>query len=170
MTNIFLPHVLYLAVLEGIGAFVVIILKQKALLEEIYPYVAKPEFFSPAERSLQGVLEQVVAGRYRFMGKARLADIVQVKNGLNRHAWQNAFNKIRGKPVDIVACDRATLSIRFVIEVDDHTRNQPHRRSRDRFVDYALGAAGIPIVHVRAKESDSPQDVQGILSQAGAGR
>jgi very-short-patch-repair endonuclease len=167
MFNVLLPHVFYLIILMVIIAFVTVIVKQKAQLEQTYPYEAQQHLFSPAERSFLAVLEQAVNDRCRFMGKVRLADIVKVKNGLNRSAWQNAFNKIQSRHVDIVACDPATLGIRFVIELDDSTHNQPKRQGRDRFVDYALAAAGIPVVHVKAKESYSPQEVQGMLSQAG---
>ena len=167
MSDIFLPQAFYLVVLVVIIAFVIVILKQKALLDQTYPYLAKQEFFSPAERSLLGVLEQATNDRYRFMGKVRLADIVTVQNGLGRSAWQKAFNEIQSRHVDIVACDPATLGIRFVIELGESTHNQPKRQSRDRFADYALGAAGIPVVHVKAKESYSPQEIQSILSRAG---
>lgn len=167
MFETMLPQVFYLVILTIIIAFVIVILKQKALLEQTYPYEAQQYLFSPAERSFLAVIEQAVADRYRFMGKVRLADIVKVQNGLSRNAWQNAFNKIQSKHVDIVACDPATLGIRFVIELDDNTHNRARRQSWDRFVDYALGAAGIPIVHVKAKESYALQEIQGILSQVG---
>jgi hypothetical protein len=101
------------------------------------------------------------------MGKVRLADVVKVKGGLNKSSWQNAFNRIQSKHVDIVACDPATLSIQFVVELDDSTHSQSRRQSRDQFVDNALQAAGVPVVHVTAKKGYSVQDIQSILSQAG---
>jgi len=116
--------------------------------------------------SFLGVLEQADNGRYRFMGKVRLADIVRVKSGMNKSTWQNAFNKIQCKHVDIVACDPASLSIKFVIEFDDSTHSQSKRQNRDQFAYNTLRAAGIPVVHVTAKKTYSVQDIQGILSQA----
>jgi very-short-patch-repair endonuclease len=85
---------------------------------------------------------------------------------MNKSTWQNAFNKIQSKHVDIVACDPASLSVQFVIELDDSTHSQSKRQNRDQFVDNTLRAAGIPVVHVTAKKTYSVQDIQGILSQA----
>lgn len=101
------------------------------------------------------------------MGKVRLADVVKVKGGMNKSSWQTAFNRIQSKHVDIVACDPATLSVQFVVELDDSTHSQSRRQNRDTFVDNALQAAGIPVVHVTAKKGYSVQDIQAVLSQAG---
>jgi Protein of unknown function (DUF2726) len=143
------------------------ILAKKARGPQSYPYEKEQALFSPAERSFLGVLEQAVNGRYRFMGKVRLADVVKVKGGLDKSSWQNAFNRIQSKHVDIVACDPETLGIHFVVELDDSTHAQSRRRARDQFVDNALQAAGITIVRVAAKKRYSVHDIQSTLSQAG---
>ena len=167
MFNNLLPLIIVLVLLLAIVAVIKVFLKRKAQGEQTYPYEKEPALFSPAERSFLGVLEQVVNNRYRLMGKIRLADIVKVKSGLNKSAWQNAFNKIQSKHIDIVACDPTTLSVLFVIELDDKTHSQSKRQNRDQFVDNVLRAAGIPIVHFTAKNSYSLQEIESILSQAG---
>jgi very-short-patch-repair endonuclease len=86
---------------------------------------------------------------------------------LTKSSWQNAFNRIQSKHVDIVACDPATLDIQFVVELDDNTHNKLRRQGRDQFVDKALQAAGIPVIHVTAKKGYSVRDIQDTLSQAG---
>ncbi len=83
------------------------------------------------------------------------------------HIFDTFRDVIQSKHVDIVACDLATLGIRFVLELDDSTHSQPRRQSRDQFVDKALQAAGIPVIHVSAKKGYSVQDIQSILSHAG---
>jgi hypothetical protein len=167
MFNSLLPLVFVLVLLLAIVAAIKVILRQKAQGAQNYPYEKEQALFSPAERSFLGVLEQADNGHYRFMGKVRLADIVKVKSGMNKSAWQNAFNKIQSKHVDIVACDPASLSVQFVIELDDSTHSQSQRQNRDQFVDNTLKAAGIPVVHVTAKKSYSVQEIQSVLSQAG---
>jgi hypothetical protein len=167
MFNSFLPLVFILVLLLAIVAVIKVILRQKAQGAQNYPYEKKQALFSPAERSFLGVLEQADNSRYRFMGKVRLADIVKVKSEVNKRAWQNAFNKIQSKHVDIVACDPASLSVQFVIELDDSTHSQSKRQNRDQFVDNTLKAADIPVVHVTAKKSYSVQEIQSVLSQAG---
>jgi hypothetical protein len=164
MFNNLLPLVFVFVLLLAIVATIKI-LRQKAQGSQNYPYEKEQSLFSPAERSFLGVLEQADNGRHRFMGKVRLADIVKVKRGMNKSAWQNAFNKIQSKHVDIVAYDPASLSVQFVIELDDSTHGQSKRQNRDQFVDNTLRAAGIPVVHVTAKKAYSVQDIQVILSQ-----
>jgi len=161
-----LPQLVFVFVLLLVIVAVIKIMRQKAQGAQSYPYEKEQALFSPVERSFLGVLEQADNGRYRFMGKVRLADIVRVKSGMDKSTWQNAFNKIQSKHVDIVACDPASLSIKFVIELDDSTHSQSKRQNRDQFVDNTLRAAGIPVVHVTAKKTYSVQDIQGILSQA----
>ena len=167
MFNSLLPLIGILVFLLAIVAVIKVIMKQKAQGKQAYPYEKEPALFSPAERSFLGVLEQVINNRYHLMGKIRLADIVKVKSGLNKSAWQNAFNKIQSKHIDIVACDPTTLSVLFVVELDDKTHSQSKRQNRDQFVDNVLRAAGIPIVHFTAKNSYSLQEIESILSQAG---
>lgn len=165
MPNSLLSLAVVVILLLAIAAVIKIVLRQKTQRVQNYPYEKEPVLFSPAERSFLGVLEQAGNGRYRFMGKVRLADIVRVKNGMNKSARQTALNKIQSKHVDIVACDPASLSVQFVVELDDSSHSQSKRKNRDEFVDNTLRAAGIPIIHVTAKKAYSLQDIQGIFSQ-----
>lgn len=130
---------------------------------EDYPYEKAQALFTPAERSFLGVLEQAVDGKLRIMGKVRLADVVKVKNGNNKSAWQKAFNKIQSKHVDFVACDNATLGVKFVVELDDKSHNQSQRQDRDEFIDKALAAAKIPVFHFAAKRTYTIQELQNYL-------
>ena len=121
MFHSLLPFVIIIIVLLVVSAVIKIVLRQRAREPQNYLYEKMDSLFSPAERSFFGALEQAVNGRYRFMGKVRLADVVRVKGGMNKGSWQNAFNRIQSKHVDIVACDPATLNIQLVVELDDST-------------------------------------------------
>ena len=167
MFHSLLPLVIIIVILLVIAAVIKTVLSKHVQEPQSFPYEKEQVLFSPAERSFLGVLEQAMNGSYRFMGKVRLADVVRVKGGMNRSAWQNAFNRIQSKHVDIVACDPATLSIQFVVELDDSTHGQSRRQTRDQFVDKVLRVAGIPVVHFTAKRGYSVQDIQGTISEAG---
>lgn len=130
---------------------------------EDYPYEKEQALFTPAERSFLGVLEQAVDGKLRIMGKVRLADIVKVRNGNNKSAWQKAFNRIKSKHVDFVACDTATLGIKFVVELDDKSHNQSERQDSDEVKDKILAAAKIPVFHFAAKRTYTIQELQNTL-------
>jgi hypothetical protein len=132
------------------------------------PYEKAPALFSPAELSFLGVLEQACEGKYRFMGKVRLADLVQVRAGIDRGDRRGAFNRIKSKHVDMVACDPATLAVRFVVELDDKTHGRRDREDRDRFVDDVLQTAGIPVFHFTAQRGYSVREIQAELSKVTA--
>ncbi len=128
-----------------------------------YPYEKEQALFTPAERSFLGVLEQAVDGKLRIMGKVRLADVVKVKRGNNKSTWQKAFNRIQSKHLDFVACDIASLGVKFVIELDDKSHNQLKRQDRDNFLDKVLEAAEIPVFHFAAKRTYTVQELQNAL-------
>jgi very-short-patch-repair endonuclease len=130
---------------------------------EDYPYEKEQTLFTPAERSFLGMLEQAVDGKLRIMGKVRLADIVKVKNGNNKSARQKAFNRIQSKHVDFLACDTATLGVKFVVELDDKSHNQSERQDRDEVKDKILAAAKIPVFHFKAKRAYTIQELQNVL-------
>ncbi|MDX9973313.1 MAG: DUF2726 domain-containing protein [FCB group bacterium] len=123
------------------------------------PY-ERADLFSLAERSFLGVLEQALAGQYRVMGKVRLGDVIGVRPGRERGERQGAKNRIMSKHVDFVVCDPATLSVQFVVELDDKSHNRPERQERDGFVDGALEAAGIRIVRFSTKRGYSIQAIR----------
>jgi hypothetical protein len=130
---------------------------------EDYPYEREQMLFTPAERSFLGVLEQAVDGKLRIMGKVRLADVVKVRRRNNKSTWQKAFNRIQSKHLDFVACDPATLAVKFVVELDDKSHSQSRRQDRDEFIDKVLHAAEIPVFHFAAKQQYSIPEIQNSL-------
>ncbi len=128
-------------------------------------YEARPELFSPAERSFFGVLEQAVAGQYRVMGKVRLGDLLQPEKDLTRSQRTGAWNRIHQKHVDFVLCQPDTLAVAGVVELDDASHRRKDRADRDGFVDKALSTAGIPIVHFVACKAYSVQELTAKLGE-----
>ena len=97
------------------------------------------------------MLEQIVGSQYRIFGKIRLADIIQTPKGLSNSARASAFNRICARHIDFALCDPRTFEIIGVIELDDASHGRQSRRRRDRFVDEALTAAGVPFVRITAQ-------------------
>ena len=56
-------------------------------------------------------------------------------------------------------CDPATLAIVGVIELDDKSHQAERRQQRDAFVDAALNAAGVRVLHMPAKKSYNTSEV-----------
>ena len=123
-------------------------------------YEAKGNLLTPAELKFLGVLDQVIGAHYRIMAQVRLADVINVKKGLDKQSWGRAFGKIKAKHLDFVACDPNDLSIKFAVELDDSSHAKSDRRKRDDFVNEAMKAAGIPLYRFAVKRSYDPEEIR----------
>jgi hypothetical protein len=70
-------------------------------------------------------LELALGGHYRVFAQVRLAELVDVEAGVDAARRQIALNKVFGKSVDFVLCNRQTFDPIAVIEVDDSWTIQP---------------------------------------------
>ncbi|HKI60750.1 MAG TPA: DUF2726 domain-containing protein [Mariprofundaceae bacterium] len=130
------------------------------------PYVRKGRMFSKAERSFYGVLKQTLGDQYEIFGQVRLADVLGIQTGLSNSERQTAFNKIKAKHVDFVLCNPSDLSFVAAIELDDKSHRQGNRVERDRFMDEAFAAAGLPLIHFKAKATYTGSDITLSLNNA----
>ena len=133
-------------------------------------YERKDPLFSPAERSFLGVLDQIVGKDCRIIGKVNMADIIRPRRSLSTSAHATARNLIKSKHVDFAVCDRKTLQIVGVIELDDSSHGETDRQRRDKFVDAALSSAGVPLVRIPAQRAYTPAEVRQRVSGLFAGK
>lgn len=121
---------------------------------EPLPYRQKDNFLSPAEISFFQVLRRVAGDPNHVCAKVRISDLLYVVDRRNntRHA-----NRIDRKHVDFVICDSRTMQPQLVVELDDSSHKRKDRADRDELVDAAFAAAGLPILHVPAQRSYSPE-------------
>jgi hypothetical protein len=157
----------YLASLLPILVIFVIIILLKGFLRRASapePSYERKGLFSAAERSLLGVLEQILGKEYRIIGKVRIADIIRPRQGLSAKARTSALNRITSKHVDFALCDPRTLEVVGVIELDDSSHCEPRRRRRDELVDAALSSAGVPIARIPAQRAYTPAEIRLRLS------
>jgi hypothetical protein len=123
-------------------------------------YRLKGPLFSPAERSFLGVLIQAVPDENLVLGKVRVADVITPEKGLSRPKWQSAFNRISAKHFDYVVCDRATLRVLSVVELNDKSHKGKKRADRDAFLREACSTAGLRLLEFDAKPSYSVVEVR----------
>jgi len=163
-----LGSLILLALVVVVAAVVVpLILKQigggRPAAAANLPYRKKDYLLTAAERSFYEVLCSVLDGQLLVFTKVRLADLVYMPKGTaNRQAH---FNRIQSKHVDFVLCTRDKLSPVLVIELDDASHEEEARRDRDTFVDAALTAAGLPILHIPAQRSYVPAELVAAIQQ-----
>lgn len=124
------------------------------------PYSKRKYLLSPAERSFYEILKRLAPSNHTVFAKVRLADLVFVTKGTP--SWQSHFNRISRKHLDFVICNPDLAPV-VAIELDDSSHDEDGRQSRDEFVDQALLAAALPIVHVRARRGYALDEVRQML-------
>lgn len=116
-----------------------------------------------------GVLQEIIKDRYFIMPQVALSRIIEVQGGLERYGTNSTysnFNRINKKTVDFVIFDKVYLSPLLVIELDDYTHNYFNRKLRDDFLDGALRASELNILHIKPQRHyDTVQLEQAILGQ-----
>jgi hypothetical protein len=126
-----------------------------------FPYLARPSLVTKNEMRFYSALRRAVGNQFTVALKVRLADIITCQG----EAWSMGYGRlIAQKHIDFLLCDPATLRVVLALEVDDRSHARPERRLRDLFVDRALGAAGVPLVRVRATACYDPRDIKHALS------
>jgi hypothetical protein len=75
---------------------------------------------------------------------------------------QSAFNRISRKRVDFLVCSPKDMKPLFAIELDDHSHNRPDRVERDLFMDAVFNTAGLPLLHIPARNSYDTREL-GVL-------
>lgn len=135
----------------------------KTHADEELPYGLKDDFLSAAELSFFHVLRSAVGADLVVLAKVRLGDLLFTRQPQKN---QGARNRIQQKHVDFVLCDPATMRPRLAVELDDTSHQREDRKQRDGFVDEALKAAGLPILHVRAARAYAPRELAELVRAA----
>ncbi|MCL4199372.1 MAG: DUF2726 domain-containing protein [Phycisphaerales bacterium] len=133
--------------------------------DETLPYRRKDWLLTKGEKAFYDVLCMAVnVNRHRIFCKVRLSDLLWLPKGA--HEQQPHRNRIQSKHVDFVICSADALRPLLVIELDDRSHEREDRRQRDAFVDRALGAAGLPILHVPARAAYDAAQIEAEVGRA----
>lgn len=162
----FTPLVFYAALLLVFGLIMIRFGfgRSKGVLPAPY---CRGRFLTENEKSFLQALELALGGHYRVFAQVRLAELVDVEAGVDAARRQIALNKVFGKSVDFVLCNRQTFDPIAVIEVDDRTHLLTRRKKRDAFVNAVFAQAGLPVVRVPASRAYSALRIREMLVCAG---
>ncbi|SFF29379.1 DUF2726 domain-containing protein [Nitrosomonas sp. Nm166] len=125
-----------------------------------FKYKSLGRLFSQAERYFFLALKQALSDEYEIFAKVRIADILTPDHALSRRNWNSAFYKISSKHFDYVLCDKETLVVIAVIELDDSSHNLHKTRTRDIFVEKACKTAGLKLIRFPCKANYQVQAVR----------
>lgn len=132
-------------------------------------YSPRKALLSPAERSFYGVLDQSLSDHFEIFTKIRTSDIFTPKSTLNRNEYAIAWNKIKAKHIDFILCDKETLSVIALIELDDSSHNRPQTIERDKFINAICLNTGIPLIRFKVEYSYPLEQVrERVLSSIGS--
>ncbi len=148
--NSFLSGPAVILVIALIVVVVALIAARIPRYRRIFPY-KKARLFTDTEHAFFEVLRECVDGDMLLLCKVRLADVIRPTT--NEIIY---LNHVCQKHVDFVISD-TTGDPLLVIELDDYSHNRPDRIKRDEFVDNALDAAGVEILHVPVSDSYNPR-------------
>jgi len=127
--------------------FILVCLILKLIPSKKYKYKRRDLLTKPELKFFIKLQEYAEEQSLLVFPKVRLADILKPDERQNR--WQAAFNKIKSKHVDFVLCDKTTLEIKYIVELDDKSHERPDRKERDAFVDSIMAQCKYEIIHVK---------------------
>ena len=122
-----------------------------------YRYNRKNFFLTRAEHECYDALVGAVGTEYRIFAQVHLPTLVD--HTVRGQDWRAALAHINRKSVDFVLCDKAYLSPKLAIELDDKSHERPDRQERDREVERILREAGVPLLRLENRGSFSPSEL-----------
>lgn len=134
-------------ILFAFVSVVLLIMALASLRDGPLPYERRGVLLSPAEVSFLRSLQLAVREDWLVFSMVRMADIIKVRPKTRKTSfWQG---RIQNKHLDFVLCDYETLEVKLAIELDDDTPSRPDNSQRDKFVNTALHAAGLPLIRIK---------------------
>ena len=122
-----------------------------------YDYKRRSFFLTKAEHEFYDSLVQAVGQDYIVFAQVHLPTLLEHKVvGQN---WKAAFRHVSQKSVDFVLCDKAYISPKLAIELDDKSHERPDRQDRDIEVERILKGAGMPLLRIQNHGKFNPQEL-----------
>lgn len=122
-----------------------------------YDYKRHNFFLTRAEHECYDALVQAVGQEYLIFAQVHLPTLLD--NKVVGQNWNAAFRHISQKSVDFVLCDKAYISPKLAIELDDKSHERPDRQVRDREVERILKGANMPLLRLENHGKFNPQEL-----------
>lgn len=129
-----------------------------------YRYNRRNFFLTRAERECYDVLCEAVGTEYRIFAQVHLPTLLD--HTVRGQNWRAALAHINRKSVDFVLCDKAYLSPKLAIELDDKSHERPDRQERDREVERILKEAGVPLLRIENRDTFNAADLAQRIKEA----
>lgn len=122
-----------------------------------YRYTRKQFFLTRAEHEFYDALVHSVGEKYHVFAQVHLPTILD--NKVRGQDWRAALAHINRKSVDFVLCDKAYISPKLAIELDDKSHERSNRQDRDKEVERILADAGVPLLRIENRGRFDPAEL-----------
>ena len=156
--NSTIGYILLLLIVLLFIVFLLILILRKP---PAFPFEKVDSLMTKTELNFYNVLRTVIDEDLSLFSKVRMADIITVIKGSD--SWRGHFNKIQAKHVDFLICDAETIEPLLIIELDDKSHERPDRIARDEFVDAAMDAADLEIIHIPVQDTYDQDELRRII-------
>jgi very-short-patch-repair endonuclease len=122
-----------------------------------YNYKRRNWFLTKAEHEFYDALVKAVGNDYIIFAQVHLPTLLDHK--IINQKLNPAFRHISQKSVDFVLCDKAYISPKLAIELDDKSHEKPDRMDRDIEVERIFKGAGLPLLRIQNHGTFNPQEL-----------
>ncbi len=129
-----------------------------------HPYHKIP-LFSEAEHAFYFILKQLTPDQFKLFAKVRIADVLAPEKNLSQKKWKAAFYQVSSKHFDYVLCDKKTLSVVAVIELDDSSHLEKKTKKRDAFVEKACLSADLKLLRFKCKRHYDVEAIRDVFNK-----
>jgi len=128
-----------------------------------YPFYACPSLLTAAELHFYKTLKYSLPPHCMIAPKVRLGDIITCSES----DWQNGHGpRISAKHIDFTLCDAESFKVILTIELDDTSHTAPERIQRDKFIEAALQAAGVPLLRIPVAKSYNQKHLEAAIKES----
>lgn len=146
-----------LLILISVLAVILLYLNRNTKNKRTYTYNKKTFLLTKAEHEFYDVLIQTVGHEYYIFPQIHLDTLADFK--IKGQNWHAAHRHIDEKSVDFVLCDKAYISPKLAIELDEKSHDEPNRQLRDQQVDEILHEINLPLLRIRNHGSFNPAEI-----------
>ncbi len=128
-----------------------------------YKYKKQQFFMTRAEHEFYDALVSAVGGQYFIFAQVHLP--ILLDNKVVGQDYRAALAHINRKSVDFVLCDKAYISPKLAIELDDRSHERPDRIERDSEVERMLSDAGLPLLRIENRGTFNPVELTARIAE-----
>lgn len=111
------------------------------------------------ERRFFAMLRKTLSRKYYVCPKVRVLDVLICNN----ENFKKGGHQLGRWHVDFVVMGVYDSKIKFCIEYDDDTHDQPGRNARDRHLDFVMDKAGVKLLRVKHKADYTVAEIKDLL-------